>query len=115
MAVSPSGSVHRITIIPGNGIKIWNSDSEFALGVDVRGDGGMVIAPPSIKPNVGIYKWINEGHAIADAPAWLIGAARISAAERRAKADGQEAGPKIISNALPTPTRPIAIWKLILA
>ena len=50
----------------------------------------MVIAPPSIKPNVGIYKWINEGHAIADAPAWLIGAARISAAERRAKADGQE-------------------------
>ena len=72
MAISPSGSVHRYFNHPGAQIKVWNSDGKIAPGVDIRGDGGMVIAPPSIKPNVGIYKWLNEGWAIADAPTWLI-------------------------------------------
>jgi hypothetical protein len=44
MAVSPSGSVHRYYKHPG--FKIWSSDSFIAPGVDIKGDGGMVIAPP---------------------------------------------------------------------
>ena len=28
--------------------------------VDVRGDGGMVVAPPSVKPGKGAYKWRNR-------------------------------------------------------
>ena len=71
MVISPSGSIHRYYRHPGGGVKIWNSTSELAPGVDVRGDGGMVIAPPSIKPGVGEYRWLNA-LPIADAPAWLI-------------------------------------------
>jgi hypothetical protein len=37
----------------------------------VKGAGGMVIAPPSRKPDGRQYKWLNN-ESIADAPAWLI-------------------------------------------
>ena len=70
MGESPSGSLHHYFRRP-SGIEIKNSASEIAAGVDVRGDGGMVIAPPSVKPGVGEYKWLNS-EAIAEAPAWLI-------------------------------------------
>jgi Bifunctional DNA primase/polymerase, N-terminal len=75
MAISPSGSVHRYYKHPGPGIKIKNSVSEIAPGVDIRGDGGMVIAPPSVKPDAGKYKWLND-LPVTDAPPWLIQAAR---------------------------------------
>jgi putative DNA primase/helicase len=73
MAESPSGSVHYYFKHPGN-LKIKNSDSKIAPGVDVRGDGGMVIAPPSIRAD-GKYRWINNSE-IADAPTWLIDLAK---------------------------------------
>jgi hypothetical protein len=60
MAISPSGSVHRYYNHPGPGTKIKNSVGEIAPGVDIRGDGGMVIAPPSVKPGAGKYKWLND-------------------------------------------------------
>jgi putative DNA primase/helicase len=37
----------------------------------VRGDGGIVIAPPSERPGKGFYKWANDD-PVADAPDWLI-------------------------------------------
>jgi hypothetical protein len=83
-AVSPSGSVHRYYRHPGAEIKIKNSVSEIAPGVDLRGDGGMVIAPPSIKPGAGEYKWLND-LPVADAPPWLIEAAREKPKPEKAK------------------------------
>jgi DNA polymerase I-like protein with 3'-5' exonuclease and polymerase domains len=71
MAESPSGSVHRYFKHPGNGQKIKSTDSKLALGVDIRGDGGMVVAPPSVRPGKGSYRWVN-GPPIAEAPAWLL-------------------------------------------
>jgi hypothetical protein len=71
MARSPSGSVHHHFQHPGAGVRIKNSDSDLAPGVDVRGDGGMVIAPPSLRRD-GAYEWINEGTPIAQAPQWLL-------------------------------------------
>jgi hypothetical protein len=70
MAMSPSGSPHRYFKHPG-GCKIKTSASEIAPGVDVKGDGGMVIAPPSTRSD-GRYRWLNE-LPIAEAPAaWLL-------------------------------------------
>ncbi len=69
-AESPSGSVHHYFSYP-TGIEIRNSTSAIAPGIDVRGEGGMVIAPPSVKPGKGIYRWRNLV-PVTDGPAWLI-------------------------------------------
>jgi hypothetical protein len=71
MACSPSGSIHRYFRHPGDGIKIRNRASELGAGVDVRGDGGMVIAPPSVNLDGRRYRWINK-LPIAAMPAWLV-------------------------------------------
>jgi Bifunctional DNA primase/polymerase, N-terminal/AAA domain len=68
-AMSPSGSIHYYFKHPGFDIK--NSASAIASGVDVRGDRGMVVAPPSVKPGNGAYTWRNN-LPIADAPQWLL-------------------------------------------
>jgi hypothetical protein len=71
MAESPSGSLHYYFNWPA-GATIPNSASRLGPGIDIRGDGGMVIAPPTVRPRVGEYCWINADAPIADAPAWLI-------------------------------------------
>jgi hypothetical protein len=69
MAESPSGSRHRYFNWP-KGVVIKNSTSSIDPGIDVRGEGGMVIAPPSVRAD-GVYRWLND-NPIADAPQWLI-------------------------------------------
>jgi hypothetical protein len=70
-AISPSGSIHRYFQHPGDDIKVRNSASELGDGIDVRGDGGMVIAPPSVNLDGRRYRWINK-LPIAAMPAWLV-------------------------------------------
>ena len=72
MAISPSGSLHYYFRWPKRGLVVVNSASKVAPGVDVRGEGGMVLAPPSVKKGVGVYKWLNWGTRGADAPKWLL-------------------------------------------
>jgi hypothetical protein len=68
-AESPSGSVHRYYRHPGRKVKC--SSSEIGPGIDVKGDDGMVVAPGSIVPNKGVYRWRNDLE-IASAPEWLL-------------------------------------------
>jgi hypothetical protein len=68
-AESPSGSAHYYFKWPADKV-IRNSASTVAPGVDVRGEGGMVIAPPSVHGNAA-YRWVVEVE-IAAAPEWLI-------------------------------------------
>jgi hypothetical protein len=70
-AISPSGSIHYYLRHPGDGIKIKTTASVIGAGIDVRGDGGMVIAPPSVNLDGRAYRWINK-LPIAPMPAWLI-------------------------------------------
>jgi Bifunctional DNA primase/polymerase, N-terminal/Primase C terminal 2 (PriCT-2)/HNH endonuclease len=68
MAVSPSGSVHRYYRHPGAGVKI--TSATLVHGVDIKGDGGMVVAPPSRRGD-GVYRWRNSLPIVA-APSWLL-------------------------------------------
>ena len=68
--MSPSGSLHYFWRYPDS-TTIRNSTSKIGPGIDVLGDGGMVIVPPSLRPGVGVYSWLNDS-PIVDAPAWLI-------------------------------------------
>lgn len=60
-----SGGLHLVFIAPP-GVEIRNSASRVAPGVDVRGEGGYIIAPPS--PG---YQ-IADHHDPAEMPRWLI-------------------------------------------
>lgn len=52
---------------------VRNSASKIAPGIDVRGIGGYVLAPPSIHPSGRVYAWsVDSANAIADAPDWLL-------------------------------------------
>ena len=41
-------------------------------GLDIRGEGGQVVAPPTIHPSGEPYRWLDEFGQIADAPEWLL-------------------------------------------
>ena len=69
-AESPSGSRHLYFNWPSAG-GIRNTTNVPGPGLDVRAEGGMVIAPPSVKPDGGRYIWVNAS-PVADAPQWLL-------------------------------------------
>jgi hypothetical protein len=71
-AQSPSGSRHLYWQWPAPGRNVPNTVRLAGhAGLDVRGDGGMVIAPPSRKADGRAYEWVNS-LPVAHAPEWLL-------------------------------------------
>jgi len=68
-AKTPSKGIHFYFRHPGDGIKIVSR--AIAPGIDCKGDGGQVAAPPSMNSSGGRYRWLNS-LPIAKAPAWLL-------------------------------------------
>ena len=65
---TPRGGRHLYFKHPGGAVK--NSTSKIGPGLDIKADGGYVIAPPSRNGNGQSYLVETEG-PIADLPAWL--------------------------------------------
>jgi hypothetical protein len=71
-----------VEVITARGRHIWfrhpggtvpNSASRVAPHIDVRGDGGYVLAPPSVHPDGRRYSWsVDCAGAVATAPDWLL-------------------------------------------
>lgn len=76
-AMTPSGGVHLFFRQPDDGGPAIRNKGSLPLHVDVRGEGGYVIAAPSVRFD-GVYRWIRGGpdDVAADAPAELIAALR---------------------------------------
>lgn len=67
-----SGGWHFYYRYPTN-LEIRNdAGRRLGPGLDIRGTGGQVVAPPTIHPNGHPYEWDHGCDTIADAPQWLL-------------------------------------------
>src|SRR5207247_4475456 len=63
------GGLHLFCRHPGGRVPCGKSSRR---GVDRKGDGGYVVAAPSIHPDTGEpYRWLNEGEP-GELPAWAL-------------------------------------------
>ena len=91
---------HIYFVWPGR--RIPNSASKIAPGIDVRGDGGYVLAPPSIHPSGKPYAWsVDSASSFAAAPDWIITGAIAASFSPRGK--------------LPCETSPSTVWAELVA
>jgi len=68
-----SGGWHAYFAYPGTHVP--NSAGSMGEGLDVRGDGGYVVAPPSLHARRRRYRWVGLGDAAGELPAlpgWLL-------------------------------------------
>ena len=75
--ITGSGGAHHYYRMPA-GVEIRNdAGRKLGPGLDIRGEGGQVVAPPTIHPTTGMaYAWEDgcgpDEVAIAEAPGWLL-------------------------------------------
>ena len=73
ISITPSGGCHLWYAMPGEDIR--NSTAQVAAGIDIRGTGGYVVAPPSRLPE-GSYHWDGDDSPEridpGPAPDWLL-------------------------------------------
>jgi len=66
-----SGGVHLYFRWP-RGLKIRNSAKKIAPGIDIRGDGGYVVAPPSLHQSGRHYVLNETAIAPVECPDWML-------------------------------------------
>ncbi len=73
-SLTGGGGRHMFLVHPGGHVPC--SQGKLAPGVDVKGDGGYVVLPPSIHPNGRVYAWGANGTVgdapLAPCPDWLV-------------------------------------------
>jgi hypothetical protein len=67
--VVKTGSGRHYYFDQPEGERIRNTAGKLAPGIDTRGDGGYVVAPPSVHPDGSIYAWLARGHVTM--PDWI--------------------------------------------
>jgi Bifunctional DNA primase/polymerase, N-terminal len=72
-AESGSGGLHLFFAWPEDG-EVRNSAGKVGPGLDVRGDGGFMVLPPSRHRNGNRNRWVAapESAPLSSAPAWLL-------------------------------------------
>lgn len=70
-----SGGRHFYFAHPGQTVRN-DAGRRLGAGLDVRGDGGYVIAPPSIHVSGGRYSVAGRGGELPELPGWLLGLLR---------------------------------------
>jgi hypothetical protein len=72
-SVTPRTGMHYFFARPESPV-IKNSKGKLGRGLDIRGEGGYVILPPSVRSDGTPYRWANgaDFSSCAQLPAWLI-------------------------------------------
>ncbi len=65
-----TGSGRHFYFLPPADQRIRNTAGKLAPGIDTRGDGGYVVAPPSVHPSGSIYEYLAQVDAVI-LPAWI--------------------------------------------
>lgn len=76
------GGRHLYFFHPGGAVR---NRVGFAPGLDVRGDGGVIVAPPSVHPSGHLYQWVGAFPKLSDLaaiPRWLLSLSRSQDAPR---------------------------------
>lgn len=68
-ALTGGDGMHYLFVHPGGE---WPNRAAFRPGLDVRGDGGYIVAPPSLHVTGNRYEWIDPDLPVPDAPGWLL-------------------------------------------
>jgi len=68
-SITGSKGNHVLFSYPGIPIK---TRSNIVEGIDFRGDGGYIIAPPSLHNSGNKYEWVDLNKKLLDMPEWLI-------------------------------------------
>jgi hypothetical protein len=94
------GGLHLYFRAPPGVAVVRNSASKLGPGLDIRGEGGFVVAPPSMHASGQPYVWswtntLAEG--IADAPAWLLDLVRAESAIGATPRDRVASSPPVAS------------------
>jgi hypothetical protein len=91
------GGLHYYFKWPTDGTVIRNRTRLHGLPIDVRGEGGYAVAPPSRHRSGSVYAWeLAPGEGIpAEAPAWLLALVRGHADGRNGKAAAPAEGEPI--------------------
>jgi hypothetical protein len=66
-----ANGVHYLFAWPLDG-PVTNSAGKIGPGIDVRGEGGYIVAAPSVHPSGRRYTWTPGRTAFLPAPAWLL-------------------------------------------
>jgi len=78
LAHTGGGGRHYLFAHPG--VEVRNSAGLLGPGLDIRGDGGYIVAPGSTHPNGNLYRWDTEylpsKTPLAPMPEWMIQLAR---------------------------------------
>jgi len=86
-AATGGGGCHYYFRYPLDGM-YRNTAGKLGPGIDTRGAGGYVLAPPSNHASGNLYRWIHdpESTPLADAPGWLLDLLREPARKPRGAA-----------------------------
>jgi hypothetical protein len=92
-------------------VPIRNSAGKIASGIDVRGDGGYVLTPPSMHPSGRRYAWsVDSANAFAAPPKWLL--AKIAAAANGADVTPSSEWRELVTNGVAEGARDSTIARL---
>jgi hypothetical protein len=109
--VTTAHGVHLYFRHPGGGT-VPNSVKTVLPGVDIRGDGGFVVGPPSIHETGAVYTWESMRITLAPLPEWIVTAEPVGEARTTKRHNETNPPSPAGANLIPEGQRRDHLWRL---